>query len=66
VIDIADWAIVFSDVSRAILGQFSVEGHCAMVLAKPTKLVIDCPALARWLTSNPQHFNPRNAIARSR
>jgi hypothetical protein len=24
-----------------------------MVIDKPVKLVIDCPALARWLTSNP-------------
>jgi len=29
-----------------------------MVIDKPLKLVVDCPALARRLTSNPQHANP--------
>ena len=34
-----------------------------MVISKPVKLVVDCPALARWLTSNPQHQNPADCMA---
>jgi hypothetical protein len=32
-------------------------------MRKPLKLVIDGPALARWLTSNPQHQNPADYVA---